>query len=271
MILKYIEKNNENNKETARRRVAAPSWVFPGAILENCLFLEGKVDEVCLLFLETESCLAYTRQELPPSLADLDLTWHVHLPADPPWAEGGETVAGVCSALLDKVAFLGVECAVLHPPERNGGEDARLLDAFALAWKKAGRSCCDVLLENIRENDLTGLGGCIAANAFGVCLDLGHMLGHRQTALAAMVRGERAPVWSAAPRMAHLNAPGSGLAGEAPVSAHLQLDALDADGLKLAEDLCRMVAVDGVLVAEFFNWRYVAHSLPLLNQWARSR
>lgn len=270
-MLKNLEKKYPGGQKTARCRVAAPSWVFPGTILDNCRFLEDKVDEVCLLFMETSSCLAYTRQELPLALADLALGWHAHLPMDLPWAKGGEAVAGICSALMDKAAFLGASSAVLHPPAADrGGKDARLLTAFARAWEKAGRSCGDVLLENVRDNDLTGLGPCLAANGFGVCLDLGHMLAYGQKSLAAMVRQEEAPVWNGAPRMAHCNAPGSGLAGEASLSAHLPLDTLEPAGIALGEAVCRAVADGGVLVAELFEWRYVERSLPLINQWARS-
>ena len=221
--------------------------------------------------METKSCLAYTPRDIPPELATLALTWHMHLPTDLPWEEGGAAVAKICLALLHTVHFLGIERVVLHPPAGEcGGRDALLLGAFARVWESAGRSCADVLLENIRENDLTGLGRCFAENSFGVCLDLGHMLAYRQKTLAAMVRKEEAPVWSHAPRMAHCNAPGSGLPGESRLSAHLPLDMLDAAGRELGEDLCRAVVPEGVLVAEFFDWQYITRSQALLTCWARS-
>lgn len=33
-------------------KLAAPSWVIPGTVADNCHFLSGKVDEVALLFLK---------------------------------------------------------------------------------------------------------------------------------------------------------------------------------------------------------------------------
>lgn len=255
-----------------KSKLAAPSWVFPGTIWENCVFLEHKVDEIALLLMETKSCLAYGRHDLPPALADLDIGWHAHLPLDLPWDAGGEAVAGVCLTLMDMIAFLGADRAVLHPP-RAGAEAVELLDSFAVAWRKAGRSCRDLLLENTRENDLSSLGPCIARNAFGVCLDLGHMLAHGQSELIAMVTGERPPLWSkdAPPRMAHLNAPGSGLSGEAEAGAHLPLDTLDNVGLALGADLCSILAGDAVIVAEFFDWRYVERSVPIIARWSETR
>lgn len=255
-----------------KRKLAAPSWVFPGTIWENCVFLEDKVDEIALLLMETTSCLDYGRHDLPPELADLDVSWHAHLPLDLPWNAGGEAVAGVCLTLMDMIEFLGADRAVLHPP-RAEEEAAGLLDSFAAAWRKAGRSCRELLLENIRENDLSGLGPCIAENAFGVCLDLGHMLAYGQSELIAMVRGERLPVWpkDAPPRMGHLNAPGSGLPGEAGAGAHLPLGTLNDAGLALGAGLCSILAGDAVIVAEFFDWRYVEESLPILARWGATR
>lgn len=252
-----------------RLRLAAPSWVVPGTIWENCVFLQGVVDEVALLFFEEESCLKYGRRDLPAELADLSFSWHVHLPSDPGWwGRGGQEVCRSCLSLLEKTDFLGADRAVLHPPCAGGGADARLLDSFAREWTKAGRSPKDVLLENTRENDLIGLADCVSANGFGLCVDLGHMLAYEQRALAAMVADASAPLWTKAgrPRMAHINAPGKG----ERQSAHLPLDALDAAGKELGESLCSLVADDGVIVAEFFDWRYVSQSLPLIDDW-RSR
>ncbi len=252
--------------------LAAPSWVFPGTIRDNCFFLEKKVKEVGLLFLETASCLAYGRHDLPPELSELDLSFHVHLPSDLPWQRGGGAVAAICLELMDKVAFLRAARAVLHPPPAgmhgDGGGEA--LAAFGAAWVAAGRRLEDVLLENTRENDLTGLQRLIlpGGGRFGLCPDLGHIIAYGQRNLLAVLAG--LPV-AARPRMAHVSAPGSGLAGGHPRGAHRPLDALDADGLALGAELLSLLAEDAVIVVEIFDWGYIERSLPILERWGRER
>lgn len=244
------------NGARAGWRLAAPSWVFPGTIRDNCAFLAGKVDEAALLFLQTEPSRAYGRQDLPPDLARLGLSFHVHLPLDLPWHAGGEAVAAVCLELMDMVSFLDARRCVLHPPPAGSGGDAAALEAFSRQWLAAGRSPCDVLLENTRGNDLTGLWTCIETIGLGLCLDLGHMLAYGQRTLGVEFP-ERAR-----PRMLHLNAPGGPGSG-----AHLPLDTLDAAGAQLGARLCAHLAADGVVVAEFFDWGYIERSLPIITRW----
>lgn len=240
-------------------RLAAPSWVIPGTVWDNCVFLRDRVDAVELLFLETESSLAYGRQDLPLELAGLGLEYHAHLPLDLSWASGGGAVADVCLELMDKIAFLGAAQCVLHPPAEPGAATA--LEAFARRWRLGGRRTEDVLLENTRENDLLGLRQCIAAAGLGLCLDLGHMLACEQFGLAGLLP-ERAR-----PRVIHLNAPGSGLPGEAGKNAHLPLTALDDRGGELGGRLCASLGPGGLIVAEFFDWSYVEQSLPVIKLW----
>ena len=252
-------------------RLAAPSWVVPGTVWENCLFLEGKVDEVAILMLEAEASLAYGRQDLPPDLADLALSFHVHLPADLPWHDGGKA-ASICLALMDKVDFLGAREAVLHPPGcgRTGGGAAELaacktaLDAFARKWMKAGRALGDILLENTGGNDLSSLADLFTGDGFGLCPDLGHILAYGQQSFSAMLDGLPE---EARPRMLHCSAPGTGLPGGAPKSAHCPLDTLDAAGRAAGEALCSRLAPGGIIVAECFNWTFIARSLPVIDAW----
>lgn len=248
-------------------RIAAPSWIFPGTVLDNCLFLSGKVDEVELLLLETEPCLAYGRQDLPLSLADLGLSFHAHLPTDLPWERGGRAVGEMCLTLMEKVDFLGADRAVLHPPAAIDNapvdECKTLLEDFALAWQRAGRSPGCVFLENIRENDLSGLEGFIGPSGFGLCPDLGHVLAYGQENFLDMLA--RLPE-TARPGMLHYNAPGSGRQGE-PESTHRPLDELAPPGCKVGKSLLALLAPGGVIVAELFNWRYIERSLPVIMDW----
>ncbi|CAK7047760.1 MAG: hypothetical protein DELT_00901 [Desulfovibrio sp.] len=257
------------------RPIAAPSWVIPGTVYENCRFLEGKVDEAALLFFDAEACLAYTRQDLPVELAALDLSYHVHLPLSPSWEKGGAFVAEMCLRLMEKVDFLGAARAVVHPPGSEYPDaGAPLLESFAARWQNAGRSPADVFIENTRENDLAVLleNERLIAAGVGLCLDLGHMLAYGQKALAQYVFKKMAQPGAGGPRvgMVHCNAPGSGEGGEKK-SAHLPLDRLDNEGATLGKALCAVLDPEGIIVAEFFSWEYVARSLPVIREWDAGR
>ncbi len=256
---------------------AAPSWVFPGTVMENCAFLEGRVDEVALLRFEFETCLAYGRQEIPPELAALDLAYHAHLPLDLPWERGGVVVAEICLELLEKIRFLDVTRAVLHPPSVLAGRGAvaacrDAMAAFAQVWRAAGRRPMDVFLENTHENDLTCLEEFFLpqgetgrrSDSFGLCPDLGHILAYDQERFCHLLR--TLPHY-ARPRMLHCSAPGAGIAGSEPESGHQPLDTLDAADVALGETLCSFLAPDAVIVVELFDWRYIQRSLPVLRGW----
>lgn len=248
-----------------RWRLAAPSWVFPGTIVDNCVFLEGKVDEVALLFFETQSSLGYSRQELPLALASLALTYHVHLPLDLPWEKGGGFVAETCLRLMEKVDLLGVTQCVLHPPAAMLGDSGvKAMDAFAGVWALNGRAVSDVLVENTRENSLECVWRHFADAGFGFCIDLGHMLAYDQQAAADIISEFRVG-------MLHINAPGRACGGKNGKSAHLPVDALSADANALGRRLCAGLTDNGVIVAEFFEWSYVERSIAVIEQWCGPR
>lgn len=252
------------------RVLAAPSWVFPGSIEENCFFLDGRVDEAGLLFMESTACLAYDEQDLPPSLASLRLSYHVHLPADLPMDQPAHA-ARVCADLLDKTTrliggpfptqrFRGALRAVLHPPCHDPANPAlagRYLAEFAENWLAAGNSPSTLLLENTRDNDLTELSGPVQEYGFALCLDTGHCLAYGQERLARC-EGLLQHVG-----MLHVNAPGK----EDCPSAHLPLDSLDAEGRGKVERLCNSVPPQAVIMLELFSWQDILASLPLLRSW----
>lgn len=271
----YPNGRKENSaKPTGTPRLAAPSWVIPGTVQENCRFLEGKVEEAALLFFDADASLAYTRRDLPLELAALALSYHVHLPLLLPWEAGGGAVAGICLSLMEKVDFLGAFRCVLHPPaEVAPSAGALLLEEFAAAWEKAGRSPADVCVENTRENSLAALlgTGLFGEGGLGVCLDLGHILAYGQDALAeAVMRRGCGPLSGGdVVRMLHYSAPGR--AGAGGKGAHLPLTELDAAGSALGESMCAVLAPGGIVVAEFFSWGYVVRSLPVIRQWLAAR
>lgn len=238
-------------------RLAAPSFVLPGTVAENARFLAGRVEEVGLCCFETAGTLAYTEADLPPELAALPLRWHVHLPADLPWQDGGAACAGMALAVLSRVAYLAPHLAVLHPPTGISVEEARdLLAAFAAAWRAAGAP--PLLLENIRGCDLTELGcGFLDGQGLGVCLDVGHLLGYVQGRLLASELPGRA-------RLIHWSAPGPA-PGE---DRHLPLPAFTRAQRAVALGLLGRLSPGAVHLMEVFHWEGVAASRRWLGEVA---
>jgi len=243
------------------KRIAAPSFVWPGTIAENCSLLAPLVPEVGLLFFETDACLAYTEEDLPPSLECLGLRYHVHLPLDLPWDESPEAVFAVVVALLAKCAFLKPWAVVLHPPpvrvcpQRKNGVTKPLaqrdLRRFFSLWTEANQTAT-LLLENIRDNDLVGAWPLIRHFGLGICLDLGHLLAYSQET-------DRVPgVWPHV-GMVHLNAPG-------PDGEHRSLRLLDQAGRKRLESILTHVSPECVLMLEVFNPEDLETSLTVLHE-----
>lgn len=240
------------------RRLAAPSWVIPGTILENCLFLSGRVDEVGLCFFEAESCLAYGAGDLPPMLSSLPLSWHVHLPLDLDWTIPTRA-AGQAIRLMDKVAFLGARRAVLHPPPASSGrEREKLLSGFVACWKDSGREPSDIFLENTRQCPLVDIEEWLSQNSLHVCLDMGHLLKYKQEELL-----ERPGIMR---RVAMLHANAVDLKNKA-LGRHVSLRHLDGPGMDIGRRVCRVLPEDAVLMLEFFSWPEIEESVPILSGW----
>ena len=218
-------------------RLAVPSWVIPGEIADNARFVSGRAAEVGLCFFETEACLAYGEADLPVDLAGLPLSWHVHLPVDLPWGEGGGRAAEVALRLMDKTDFLGARRAVLHLPdglarlgarggapgsaqgELQGGAGAavgrvgrRAWREFTARWQDSGRAGAELLLENQIGDDPRLLLELAEEEGAGLCLDFSHWL---MTSGPEVLPEEeflrRAALW-------HLNAPGESGSGHAALT-----------------------------------------------------
>ena len=251
------------------RIVAAPSWVFPGSLAENCRFLAHRVDEAGLLFFESAASLAYDAQDLPADLALLPLRYHMHLPVDLPMHRPKEAAA-ICHALFEKTAFLGPLKGVLHPPAGvapgdappprrafSGKDCAARLAAFLESFAAMGNEPSSLLLENTRENDLLCLEGVIVDYNLQICLDMGHALAYGQHALL-----ERQALLHRA-GMIHVNAPGRGK----EKGRHLPLTALSSEESALAERMLCAVPKEAVVMLEFFSWPHIEESLPLARRW----
>ncbi len=220
------------------RRLAAPSWVVAGSLEENCRFLSGQVDEVGLLFFDTDASMAYTAKDMPTDLADLPLAWHVHLPVDLPWQDP-RRCAAICVTLLDKIDFLHPGRAVLHP---SPIEAAARLRVFVKALADLGRKPEILALENVRDCDLQALEGVIGEFSLQVCLDLGHVLAYGQEALL------ECPGLLGRVTLVHLSATVPGKDRHAPLTA------LDAAGKTLLRRLLGAVPASAVLLPEVFDW-----------------
>lgn len=266
--------------EMRHNPIAAPSFIWPADIAENCGKLQGLVDEVGLLFFQSEACLAYTEQDLPQELASNGLSYHVHLPLDLPWAAGLGDVWEILSGLRGKAAVLQPWAFVLHPPSpgplpasgcREGcpvcpsgenivasGDRAASLGTLAGLWERAdGFADAALLLENTPENDLVGLWPLIQSSNLGICLDLGHLLAFDQNT-------HRLPdVWSRV-RMVHLSAPGGSGPDGRRHDGHRSLAALDKCGRSLLDEILGQVRPDCVLMVEVFEPEGFLESLQML-------
>lgn len=245
------------NKYITVSKLAAPSWVIPGTIAENCSYLAGKVDEVALLFFETESCLAYTDKDLPCELLETGLSFHIHHPLDLPWHEGGVKVAEIVSALARKASHLRPEGHVVHPPE-CGPDAGDLIFEFADALNRGAIDPSDVLLENIKDNSLAGLSGVIRDCGFKICLDLGHILAYAQHSIFEHCEFEGLV------SMLHLNAPGVG-------GRHESLDKLNTDGIMILDKMFALLSENGTVTVEVFDEKGFFNSLQFLEEYCMGK
>ena len=130
----------------------------------------------------------------------------------------------------------------------------RLLAGFAHHWKKH----CHVplLLENVAHSDIHGLGpGFLQDHGLGLCLDVGHLLGYGQKNLLFSALPEQAT-------LVHWSAPGDG-------DLHLPLTAFTGPQMQTAADLMARFCATAVHMAEIFNWKRLADSLPVLDALAQ--
>ncbi len=229
--------------------VAAPSFVIPGTVRENCAFLRSSFPEVGLLLFETQACLDYGPADLPGPDEFPELSFHAHLPLDLPWTEGPARIEAVLGALLAKVAHLRPWAWVLHPPP--GADLAELARVFA----RRGVDPADVLLENTREQDLAGIWKQAVRAGFSACLDLGHLLAYAQFRVLDLPG-----LWSRT-RLLHLNAPGPG-------GRHESLARLDGRGRGLLAAMLGGFRPGGVVLLEVFDPGRLEESLNVLAETA---
>ncbi len=266
---------------------AAPSFVIPADVAENAAFLAHKVQEVGLCFFEARSCLMYTEKELPQSLRALPLQWHVHLPVDFDWSprqKGGIGAANMALKLWEKVAFLRPRYAVLHPPTFVQDATALhvLLQDFLHTWHK--HCSAPLLLENIEHGDVQQLsaelfglpvqnnetrGGKNASHnvsrnaphnisrAYGICLDVGHMLAFGQEGIL------QRPDLLRKVQLVHWSAPGKR-------DEHLPLPHFTTEQKALVKLLAQRLPAKAQHMIEVFSWQGICESVDFLQQTLES-
>jgi len=243
-----VAATQEKSNVTFPFTVAAPSFVIPAGAAENSRFLANYFPEICLLFFETEACLNYTDFDLPPDLADLPVSWQVHLPLDLPWELGLDTVWDKLSRLMDKVAYLSPNAWVLHPPTMPD-----MLLPLADKLRGAGIDPASILLENVEESDLAAMWEESLAGGYSHCLDLGHILAYDQHSLLDLPG-----LWESV-KMLHVYAPING-------GRHTGLGNLDDSGKEILRDMLNNFRGETVTL-EIFDEKEIFQSLELLAGW----
>ncbi|MFW5730012.1 MAG: cobamide remodeling phosphodiesterase CbiR [Desulfonatronovibrionaceae bacterium] len=232
--------------------LAGPSCVIPGSIPENVSALEGLVSEVGLTFFNTRDCLNYTRKDLPDSLAENNLRYHIHLPLDLNWSTGAGKAAEDVFRLVDKASFLRPDKFVLHPPEKVDD-----LQEFSRLWIKQGLDPAMLLLENIRTSDLSDIWQIIQDAGLGVCLDVGHILAYDQYQLL-----KRENLWDRV-SLVHVY-------GREDHRGHSGLGVISDSGKKILKQILMEINPQTTLLLEVFSWQDFLDSRNILIQMADS-
>jgi hypothetical protein len=220
--------------------LVTPSWVIPGAYVENLRFLSGKsaIDGVELLFfLYDDDIRAEFLRELP-AVRDFAgrFFFNAHLP-DNPGPEHEELVE-LLSPLVRRFIF--------HPP-LNAEAGARLFETWSARYG-AGR----FLLENTGKGRLEAVLGCFDEGFRPpLCMDTGHLLleGRRPADFARDAGTDIAEI--------HLNGMWEGSDEHRP---------LRYGDLWLAALLPFLREFSGVVNIELFTWADVRQSLDCLER-----
>lgn len=227
---------------------AAPSFVLPAGVKENGFFLAEYFPEIALLFFEADACLAYTDEDLPPELAKIPCTWHVHMPLDFDWSLGLDAVWQKIDGLLDKAAFLAPRGYVLHPPT-----EPDMLLPLAARLRSKGVSPATFLIENIRGYSLAPIWKEIVEGGYSTCLDIGHIMAYDQFDILDLPG-----LWPTV-RMLHVY-------GEEKRMQHRPLPCLSEKGQRLLRTMLDR-APEATVTLEVFEQNGLFQSLDQLGQW----
>ncbi len=229
--------------------LATTSYIWPANIWENCKKLEDIVDEVSILFFETDSCMLYDSKDLPINLTTLNLTYHIHLPLDLKWENGPDKVFNIVKKLVDKVEFLNPTGFVLHPP--NSKKD--LLYCLNLWFKKFAYP---IIIENTKDCDLLNVWEVIKDSPAGVCIDVGHLFKFSQQSILKLPE-----IWDKI-EMLHLYGPAN--------KGHGSLSLLSQKQSLMVKEILNKVSNKTKIVIEVFSYKDLKESLDIFFRWIRN-
>lgn len=231
--------------------IAAPSFIWPTTVGENCYCLQDYVQEVSIILFETQACLKYTEKDLPQDLSELGLSYHIHLPLDLPWDCGAKHVMQLVDRLLKKTNYLSPWAYVLHPPQNISD----FLEFYEL-WLKYGYQGKEILLENIQNNDLLEFWSQILETDCKTCLDLGHIIAYEQQHILSYEK-----LWE---KVSMLHA-----YGVKNTHHHSCLANLSPEGKHTFFHILSHLKKNSVLVFEVFSPSNLKESLDIFFAWIR--
>lgn len=241
-------------------RLGATSCVLPADILTNVRALAPLVDDVQLLFFESEANSLLPQplevQALRDQAEEHGLTYTVHLPTDIDLGASSraerEKGIGEILRLMAKLAPLAPEAFDLHLVREQSLPEAVWLDNIAASLQALAGALGEekklVAVENI-EYPYGLVAPLVEENGFGICLDLGHLVRYGHD----LEEGLRL-----LPRVRHLH-------------YHGVRDGRDHQSLADVEQarmLVRRLAeagYDGVLTLEMYSHENLQVSLTLIN------
>lgn len=180
-------------------RIGTTSYVFPEEILPNVWRLKETVDDIELLFFESESIPSIElMNELKELSQQFGFSYTVHLPLDLRLtdADPGIRRASVDKVIkfIEKAAYLEPYGYILHidpaPVRRSWVDRNGFLPDLKTEWQKQAGETVKEIMENVSvcpsticvENldyPLELLDDIIAEFNLSICLDIGHLLQHK--------------------------------------------------------------------------------------------
>lgn len=181
---------NQSLKNLFPFRLGTTSYVIPAGLLQNAFFLADKVDDIELVFFESDEISnlpdAATIRALEETAIRHDLTYTVHLPLDT-WM--GHTDASVRRQSVDKCLRV-IECTAPLAPfayivHFHGDSRGASPSSDLARWQEGHRRAVERLLQVVSPEDLCVetldypyrlIENIVFDYGLSVCLDVGHQL-----------------------------------------------------------------------------------------------
>ncbi|MDH3359413.1 MAG: sugar phosphate isomerase/epimerase [Desulfobulbaceae bacterium] len=232
-------------------RLGATSFVIPADLLANVQLLAGLVDDVQLLFFESQAKAGLPNPVDTTALKavadESGLTYTAHLPGDIRLGAASrvERQAGIdeIDRLLEELHPLAIKSFDLHLPlEVDLPEEdwlSNINHSLASLAARVGAEKSRICIENI-DYPFAKVASLVAEHGFPLCLDLGHLLRYNYDWQAGLQKY--------LPRAKHIHYHGviAGKDHEAVVKDHAKVSGV------LGEELARS-GFDGVVTLEMYE------------------